>query len=183
MSKTRNLQIRMRGQDVAQLQQMLRELGYVIEDRQGYFGRSTQQAVCRIQSEHGYPPTGIVTSNLRERINRLLIPGKESNDIEINSFKTQNPYGSTVLPSPEYPLVNKYYGLYRGVVSENIDPLGIMRIKVHVPDVLGAQECCWAQPCLPPGIREIPAIGAHVWIQFERGEADKPVWIGLLPGY
>ncbi len=181
MSENRDLKIRMRGKDVAQLQQVLRELGFVIEDEQGYFGRSTQQAVRRFQNKHGFAPTGIVTSNLRERINNVLNPGKGVGDIDRNSSSTQRPDESTVLPNLESPSANRYYGLYRGVVSDNLDPSGIMRVKVHIPDVFGAQESHWAYPCLQPGIREIPAIGAHVWIQFERGELDKPVWVGLLP--
>lgn len=76
---------------------------------------------------------------------------------------------------------NPYVGLYRGVVTNDLDPQGLMRIEVLVPAVLGARQSAWALPCVPPGCGTVPSIGAHVWIQFEAGDSSRPVWMGLSP--
>ena len=73
---------------------------------------------------------------------------------------------------------NKFFGLYRGTVINNKDPLGRMRIVARIPDVLGESPSSWALPCVPPGVRLVPAIGTRTWIEFEAGDPDYPVWIG-----
>jgi hypothetical protein len=77
----------------------------------------------------------------------------------------------------------KYYGKYRGLVIENIDPEQIGRIMVQVPDVLGEIPSSWAMPCVPAaGIQSgcfiVPPIGSQVWIEFEQGDPDYPIWTG-----
>lgn len=77
----------------------------------------------------------------------------------------------------------RFYGKYRGVVSNVDDPEQIGRIKVQVPEVLGSVESPWALPCTPyPGMGEgfyaIPPVGAGVWIEFEAGDPSRPIWTG-----
>jgi uncharacterized protein involved in type VI secretion and phage assembly len=77
----------------------------------------------------------------------------------------------------------KYYGVYRGTVVENIDPLQIGRIVALVPDVGGVIPTTWAMPCVPiagkqAGTFVVPQIGSGVFVQFEAGDPDKPVWMG-----
>jgi len=77
----------------------------------------------------------------------------------------------------------KYYGIYRGTVVNNIDPEQIGRILVTVPDVGSIIPSTWATPCVPlagkqEGTYMVPQIGAGVWIQFEAGDPDRPVWTG-----
>jgi hypothetical protein len=77
----------------------------------------------------------------------------------------------------------RYYGKYRGTVIENIDPEQIGRIIVMVPDVLGMTPSSWAMPCVPAagiqsGMFVVPPIGSGVWIEFEQGDADYPIWTG-----
>lgn len=77
----------------------------------------------------------------------------------------------------------KFYGKYRGTVINNIDPLQIGRIMASVPDVLGPIPTSWAMPCVPiagkqMGTYMIPQIGAGVWIEFEQGDPDYPIWVG-----
>ena len=81
----------------------------------------------------------------------------------------------------------KFYGKYRGIVTNNKDPLSQRRIKAIVPDVLGDRETGWALPCSPyAGINEgmflLPPIKANVWIEFEKGDADYPIWVGCFWG-
>ena len=76
-----------------------------------------------------------------------------------------------------------FYGKYRGTVINNIDPLQIGRIQAIVPDVSGLLPSSWAMPCAPVagsnmGVFTVPPMGAGVWIEFERGDPDYPIWVG-----
>jgi uncharacterized protein involved in type VI secretion and phage assembly len=77
----------------------------------------------------------------------------------------------------------RYYGIYRGTVINNVDPMFMGRIMVTVPDAGGITPSTWAMPSVPlsgkqMGAFMVPQIGAGVWIQFEAGDPDKPVWTG-----
>lgn len=85
---------------------------------------------------------------------------------------------------------NKYYGKYRGVVVNNIDPMQLGRLLIIVPDVLGLVPSTWAEPCVPlagptgppMGVYLVPPIGAGVWVEFEQGNPDYPIWVGCRWG-
>jgi hypothetical protein len=77
----------------------------------------------------------------------------------------------------------RFYGKYRGLVVENIDPQQIGRVLLQVPDVLGEIPSSWAMPCVPAagiqaGIFVVPPIGSQVWVEFEQGDPDYPIWTG-----
>lgn len=77
----------------------------------------------------------------------------------------------------------RYYGKYRGLVIENIDPLQIGRVMLQCADVLGEIPGSWAMPCVPAagiqaGIFVVPPIGSQVWVEFEQGNPDYPIWTG-----
>jgi uncharacterized protein involved in type VI secretion and phage assembly len=81
----------------------------------------------------------------------------------------------------------EFWGKYRGVVTDNNDPLKMGRIRATVPDVYGDQQSGWAMPCAPFGGRSmgffaLPTVGAGVWIEFEHGDPDYPVWAGAWWG-
>lgn len=81
----------------------------------------------------------------------------------------------------------KFYGKYRGKVTDNKDPLMIGRIQAKVPDVMGDQNSGWAMPCAPfggsgVGFFALPAVDAGVWIEFEHGDPDYPIWSGCWFG-
>jgi len=83
----------------------------------------------------------------------------------------------------ERPTVQRYYGKYRGTVVNNVDPMQIGRIQAIVPDVSGLVPTSWAMPCLPgaginTGFFTVPQIGSGVWMEFEQGDADRPIWVG-----
>jgi uncharacterized protein involved in type VI secretion and phage assembly len=74
----------------------------------------------------------------------------------------------------------EFFGKYRGKVEKNFDPLGLGRLQVSVADVCAM---AWAMPCLPGagpgvGIFVIPPERANVWVEFERGDPDYPIWSG-----
>lgn len=80
-----------------------------------------------------------------------------------------------------------FYGKYRGIVSDIQDPLMTGRVKATVPDVLGDRESGWAMPCVPfagsgMGMIVLPKVGAGVWIEFENGDPDYPIWSGCWWG-
>ena len=80
-----------------------------------------------------------------------------------------------------------YYGKYRGIVTDNNDPFMIGRVKAKVPDVMGDDESGWAMPCAPfggsgMGFFALPKVGAGVWIEFECGDPDYPIWSGCWFG-
>ena len=77
----------------------------------------------------------------------------------------------------------KYLGKYRGTVMNNMDPMQIGRIQVMVPDVSNVMLSSWAMPCAPVaginnGMFALPVIGSGVWIEFEQGDPDYPIWVG-----
>lgn len=83
--------------------------------------------------------------------------------------------------------MEKFYGKYRGTVLNNIDPLQTGRLLVQVPDVLGLGLSSWALPCAPVaglqmGFFSVPPIGAGVWVEFEQGDSDYPIWSGCWWG-
>lgn len=76
-----------------------------------------------------------------------------------------------------------YYGKYRGTVENPVDPQGLGRIQVSCPAALGDGKLGWAMPCLPGagsgvGFYAIPPKGAKVWVEFEAGNPDYPIWSG-----
>ncbi len=45
--------------------------------------------------------------------------------------------------------MTEFFGKYRGVVTDNRDPLLQGRLRATVEDVFGEEECGWALPCVP----------------------------------
>jgi len=83
--------------------------------------------------------------------------------------------------------MSQFYGKYRGKVENNIDPQLQGRLQVSVPAVLGSGSLSWAMPCAPyagpqEGLFAIPPNGANVWVEFEGGDPDYPIWSGCFWG-
>jgi hypothetical protein len=79
----------------------------------------------------------------------------------------------------------RFFGKYRGRVSDNDDPLKVGRIRAKVSDVYGDEESGWALPCFPHAaagsvIYSVPPVDSWVWMEFEYGNADKPIYTGCF---
>lgn len=69
----------------------------------------------------------------------------------------------------------------------NIDPMQIGRIQVMVPDISNFLPTTFAMPCVPlagkqMGAYLVPQIGSGVWVEFEQGDPDYPIWSGCFWG-
>ena len=81
--------------------------------------------------------------------------------------------------------MGKLYGKYRGQVDANVDPLRLGRVRVSSAAALGDGVVKWAMPCVPaapPGVgfTMLPPVGASVWVEFEGGDPDYPIWSGCF---
>ena len=82
-------------------------------------------------------------------------------------------------------LASRLFGKYGGVVTDTADPQNRGRVEVRVPAVFGGQRI-WALPCVPyagadgAGFFAIPDNGTLVWIEFEAGNQNYPIWTGCF---
>lgn len=76
----------------------------------------------------------------------------------------------------------KYYSKYRAFVIDNEDELNLNRLKLIIPTISDSQgEDIWAFPCnqwggKDYGLNLLPQIGDMVWVEFEFGDANHPIW-------
>lgn len=82
---------------------------------------------------------------------------------------------------------NKFYGKYRGKVAYTKDPLNLGRIQVEVPRPFDENRLMWAMPCVPYAGKDVgwftvPPVGSNVWVEFEAGNPDYPIWSGCFWG-
>jgi uncharacterized protein involved in type VI secretion and phage assembly len=79
---------------------------------------------------------------------------------------------------------HRYFGKYRGFVTDNQDPDNLGRIRAKVPMLLKDEETGWALPCVPyggaaeQGWFAVPDVNAGVWVEFEAGNLAYPIWVG-----
>lgn len=83
-----------------------------------------------------------------------------------------------------------HYGKYRAFVRDNNDPERLGRVRLEIPSILGMGRdhwSDWASPCFPYGGSDdagmffVPQEGASVWVEFENGDAQYPIWVGTWP--
>jgi len=78
---------------------------------------------------------------------------------------------------------DRLFGKYRATVVNDLDPMLRWRVEVSVVVVGGDAPTAWATPCLPISRTgdpawTVPAIGSGVWVEFEEGDPDRPIWVG-----
>ncbi|MBP2326537.1 uncharacterized protein involved in type VI secretion and phage assembly [Kibdelosporangium banguiense] len=84
-------------------------------------------------------------------------------------------------------LDHRFFGKYRGLVVDNADPEQLGRLRVRVPSVTGPDVVTgWATACVPyggaadQGFLMIPEIDAGVWVEYEEGDLEFPIWTGTF---
>lgn len=82
---------------------------------------------------------------------------------------------------------DRLFGKFRGVVADNDDPLRTGRIRAIVPSVSASALNSWAVPCVPATLlpkrgSALPKVGDLVWIEFEEGDPNYPIWSGCFFG-
>jgi hypothetical protein len=83
--------------------------------------------------------------------------------------------------------MRRFFGKYRGKVASNVDPLFLGRLQVTVPSILGSGRLSWAMPSVPyagnkAGFYAMPNTGTNIWVEFEGGDPDYPIWTGCFWG-
>ncbi len=85
-----------------------------------------------------------------------------------------------------HELDRRRFGKYRGAVVDNKDEQRLGRLRVSIPSLFGDGESTWALPCLPfggfarQGMFFIPEEGSLVWVEFEEGDIQRPIWTGIF---
>ncbi|MBM4039236.1 MAG: baseplate assembly protein V [Planctomycetes bacterium] len=83
---------------------------------------------------------------------------------------------------------HRWFGKYRAFVRDNNDPERLGRCRLEIPAVLGKGKdhwSDWASPCFPYGGNQdigmflVPEEGASVWAEFEGGDVQYPIWVGV----
>lgn len=79
----------------------------------------------------------------------------------------------------------EFGGIYRGFVVDNKDPEELLRAKLRVPEVSGQEITDWATPAASfyggyadGGTAFPPEIGSGVFVMYEHGNVDMPVYLG-----
>ena len=81
----------------------------------------------------------------------------------------------------------RFFGKYRGTVINNVDPQMQGRIQVQLADHYGMFPSTWALPAFPfagkgAAIVALPQVASSVWVEFEAGDPDYPIWTGCYYG-
>ncbi len=78
------------------------------------------------------------------------------------------------------PSANKYNGIYEGVVTNNVDPLKLGRVKARIPGIADDPDTVWMLPVGAPGAGvaqrgffDVPTIGSEIYAFFLGGDVDK----------
>lgn len=76
-----------------------------------------------------------------------------------------------------------FFGKYKATVTNIYDDEEERgRIKVKCPAITGDDESAWCEPCFPcckdsGGDFYLPDIGETVWVEFENGDPNTPIWV------
>lgn len=81
-------------------------------------------------------------------------------------------------------MTDRFHGKFLGVVVDNDDPKGLVRLRVRVPEVFGDESTGWALPCSPyagagVGLAAVPPVGSLVFVEWPAGDTSRvPIWSG-----
>jgi hypothetical protein len=85
----------------------------------------------------------------------------------------------------DLPGTRKLIGMYRGCVTDNLDPFKLGRCRITIPGLLPPEGGAWAFPIggmgsgsPQRGQYDVPPIGSDVVVWFEQGDPDHPYYMG-----
>jgi len=99
--------------------------------------------------------------------------GRERSDVKSDVVAATGPTGTQVV------------GIHRALVVDANDPLERGRLLLRIPSLTG-DATYWALPCFAPGAGSVPGAGGLpgagkvVWVLFEGGDLELPVWLGSV---
>lgn len=81
----------------------------------------------------------------------------------------------------------RYYSTYRAFVADNDDPQKLQKLKLIIPGIQSNASDKWVPPCnvfygINWGSQCIPPKGSTVWVEFEKGDPNYPIWRHGYPG-
>lgn len=99
------------------------------------------------------------------------------------------------------PRKNRFDSIYRGVIEDRNDPLKMGRAKIRIwgihseiktpttTDGIRVEDLPWASPCMSLiegsisgfGLFSVPLNGSHVFVFFENGNWECPVYFATIP--
>ena len=104
MKFNRGLALGTRGEDVKELQEMLREKGFLSASSTGFFGKMTKEAVVKFQNDGGLNPSGFFGELSRKHHEKRCGEGKEKKmgkgDDEGDARRENRMMSSTTMPVP-----------------------------------------------------------------------------------
>ena len=139
---------------------------------------------------HTFTPNGY-TQTFRAKRNALRPTGSRTSERD-SGPRAQAVIGrsvelETIVADLLQKVERRFYGKYRGFVVNAADPRHLGRLRVRVPSVLGPDVVTgWAMPCVPYGGQAnqgflcVPEVGAGVWVEFEEGDREFPIWVGTF---
>jgi hypothetical protein len=76
-------------------------------------------------------------------------------------------------------MADQYFGKYSAIVKDNrdADKLGIL--QVSVPTIFPPDELVPARAALPYGMFFVPENNTQIWVEFEGGDTEFPIWTGV----
>lgn len=86
--------------------------------------------------------------------------------------------GASYLPTAGEGTVQQWNGMYAATVVNNNDPLGVGRLQLFIPQVLGNAVSSWAVPL--GNYYNVPGLGTTVSATFIGGDPAQPSWVGPL---
>jgi Type VI secretion system/phage-baseplate injector OB domain len=75
----------------------------------------------------------------------------------------------------------KMLGKFKAVVVSNADPEKRGRIQTYLMGEEEMGNLDWAEPCISSNIFFFPKEDDVVWLEFEDGDIDQPIWVGTFP--
>jgi hypothetical protein len=76
-------------------------------------------------------------------------------------------------------VADQYFGKYSAIVKDNRDADKLGVLQVSVPTIFPPDELVPARAALPYGMFFVPENDTQIWVEFEGGDTEFPIWTGV----